>query len=336
MTATRGTLTITHTRAEGTTLDGSRKGDGVFEIVRQHGFWFSRQIGLYIRQSRDKAAMTWKINAAAEALRAAGWTVEIEICEDERRTFAEAEAERVDRAAERADRFAGYADNAAARSDAYRETDRRIGERFAMGQPILIGHHSEGRARRDQERMHTAMRNAITEQDKASHYAGRAASAEHYEQHRNDPGRTLRRIAKLQADLRRVEKWLAGRSAGGFCRDITNPDTVAELNRRKDELNEEIAYWQDVIAKAEANGFKVWSKADFTKGDFALYGGTWYEVLRVNAKSVTIPHIHNGIGRKVVRKGDGHLDWTWTVTYDGVKGRKSAAEMTPAAAEPQP
>lgn len=54
---------------------------------------------------------------------------------------------------------------------------------------------------------------------------------------------------------------------------------------------------------------------------------TWHEVLRVNAKSLTIPHIRNGIGRTVVRKGEGHLDWTWTAPYDGIRGRRSAEEM---------
>ncbi|MER6979646.1 DUF3560 domain-containing protein, partial [Streptomyces carpinensis] len=84
-------ITITHTRAEGTILTGSSKGDGIFEIVREHGFWFSRSVeGLFIKRSRDKAADTWRINRAAEALRAAGHTVTVEINERVRRSFAEA------------------------------------------------------------------------------------------------------------------------------------------------------------------------------------------------------------------------------------------------------
>ncbi|MER6424539.1 hypothetical protein [Streptomyces sp. NPDC001137] len=53
----------------------------------------------------------------------------------------------------------------------------------------------------------------------------------------------------------------------------------------------------------------------------------------MNAKSVTIPHIHNGIGGGVVRASDNKLDgWTWLLTYDEVFGRRSAEEMEAALA----
>lgn len=323
----KGTITIAHTHADGTILEGSVKHDGVWDIVRHHGFGSSRNIGLYIRQSRDKDAKTWHINSAAKALRAAGWAVVITINEDDRRSFAEVEEERYERAAERAGRFEEYASNAAGRSEARYESAHSRARQIPFGQPILVGHHSQRRAERDAEHIDRNMRASIAEEKKAGYWAGRAESAAHYEAHRKNPGVTLRRIAKLEADLRRVHKWLAGQSAGGFTRDITNPRTVAELTRRQEEIEEELAYWRGIIAEAEANGVKVWSKADFKKGDFVRYSGTWYEVLRVNAKSVTIPHIHNGVGRKVVRKGDGHLDWTWTAPYDGVSGRMSAEEL---------
>lgn len=329
----KGTIEITHTRADGTLLSGSRKGDGVWEIVRGHGFRSFRSLGcLGVQQSRDKAAKRWYINSAAEALRTAGWTVEIDIDEDVRRTFAEAEEDRVERAEERTERFEGYADNAASRSEAHRGVARQIARGIPFGQPILVGHHSEGRARRDAERIDTNMRKGIAEGKKSDHYAHRAAAAGAYEKFRKSPGVTLRRIAKLEADLRRVEKWLSGESAGGYT-EVLTPAREAELNRRKEELTEELEYWRHVIAKAEADGFKVWGKADFKKGDFARYHGAWYEVLRVNVKSLTVPHIHNGVGRTVVRKGDGHLDWTWTAPYDGVKGRRTAEEMAAAEAK---
>jgi hypothetical protein len=324
----KGTIELAHTRADGTLLEGSRKGDGVWEIVRQHGFRSSRSVGLYISHSRDRQAKHWNINSAAEALRAAGWAVDVDIDEDTRRSFAEAEADREERAEERADRFTEYAGNAAGRSDAAYAGVRRIGDGIPMGQPILVGHHSEGRARRDVARMDAGMRRSIDEQEKAAHYAGRAAAAGSYKAFRTNPGRTLRRIATLEADLRRVERRQRGEGAGGFPYSLT-PDAVAELNRRKEELEEELGFWRHVIAQAEEAGCKVWGKADFKKGDFVLYSGTWYEVLRVNAKSVTIPHIHNGIGKAVVRKGDGGrtAEWTWLAPYDGVRGRRSAEEQ---------
>ncbi len=333
----KGVITITHTRADGTLLEGSRKGDGVWELVRPHRFTWGRSLPgvLFIRQSRDKQADRWSIRHAAAALRKEGWTVEIDIDEDTRRTFAEAEQERYDRAAERADRFDDYASNAAARSNAAYAGVKAISDGIPMGQPILVGHHSERRARRDVERMDAGMRRSVDEGKKAEHYAGRAQAAEHYEAFRKNPPRTLRRIAKLEAELRGVERWLAGKSNEGYTRSLT-PDTVAELNRRKAELTEQIDHWRGIVAQAEADGFKVWSRDDFKKGDFVYYRGTWYEVLRVNPKSVTIPHIHNGVGRTVVRKGDGHLDWTWKAPYDEVSGRRTAEEQAAAEAPAEP
>nr|WP_202446868.1 DUF3560 domain-containing protein [Streptomyces sp. SID5468] len=324
----RGTITITHTRADGTLLEGSRKGDGVWEIVRPHQFTWGRSLPgvLFIRHSRDKRADHWSIRRAAEALRAAGWTVEIRVDEDTRRSFAEAEADRVARSAARAERFQGYAGNAADRSAAAHATARRIADGIPLGQPILLGHHSQRRAERDRDRIWSNTEKGVKEADKAEYLARRAAASASYEEFRKNPGVTLRRIAKLEADLRRVHRQIAAETQHGDGSEKASA-WVAELNRRKAELEEEIAYWRQVIAEAEADGFKVWGKADFAKGDFVEYRGTWYEVLRVNARSVTIPHIHNGIGRAVVRKGDGHLDWTWTAPYDGVTGRKSAEEM---------
>jgi hypothetical protein len=328
----RGTLTITHTRAEGTMLEGSRKGDGAFELVRPHRFWFSRNLGcLYIRQSRDKRADHFSIRRAAEALRKAGWTVEITVDEDTRRSFAEAEADREERAEDRADRFTEYAGNAAARSEAHRGEARRIAHSIPFGQPILVGHHSEARARRDVERIDRNMRKGIAEGEKAEHYASRAKASGSYEAFRKNPPRTLRRIETLEADLRRVEKWQRGESAGGFTRALT-PDTVAELGRRHEELTEEIGFWRHVIAEAEKDGFKVWGPADFKKGDFARMRGSWYEVLRVNKKTLTVP---GGPDIQPVISLETHAypGMRGTRPYDEVAARLSAEEMAAKLAE---
>ncbi|MEV0972145.1 hypothetical protein [Microtetraspora glauca] len=77
---------------------------------------------------------------------------------------------------------------------------------------------------------------------------------------------------------------------------------------------------------------KIWTAADFTKGDFVLHHGTWWEVYRVNAKSLTIPWGHLGVGRRIIRTNDAY-DWhgqlstdTDRLGYDRVQGRMSAAE----------
>ncbi|ARF73790.1 hypothetical protein B7C62_17090 [Kitasatospora albolonga] len=327
------TIEITHTRREGTLIEGISRGDGSAEILRlrEYGrtrrqpFRWSRTLDCwYLPHSRDHATYTPSLELLAQRLREKGFEVTLTIDNADRRSFSEAEEEREEKAEGRAERFGRYAASAAQSSEAAWKKSHDISERFAFGQPILIGHHSESRARRDHARMDDAMRKSINESDRAAHWTGRAQAAANYQQDKADPGRTLRRLNKLWADLRAVEKWQRGQSAKGFSRNPADP----ELEIEHQELAEEIAHWEKVIKDAEAEGFKVWSRADFTRGDFVLYRGTWYEVLRVNPKSVTIPHIHNGTGKRIVRAtGNQYDDWTWTAPYDGVSGRMSADEM---------
>ncbi|MER6604241.1 DUF3560 domain-containing protein [Streptomyces parvus] len=327
------TIEITHTRREGTLIEGTSRGDGSAEILRlrEYGrtqrqpFRWSRNLDCwYLPHSRDHATYTPSLELLAQRLRDAGFEVTLTIDNADRRSFSDAEKEREEKAEGRAERFGGYAASATQNSEAAWKSSHEISERFAFGQPILVGHHSEGRARRDHARMDNAMRKSIGERDRADHWTGRAQAAANYERFKKDPGRTLRRLDKLRADLRAVEKWQRGESAKGFSRSPADP----ELETEHQELTEEIQHWEQVIKDAEAEGFKMWSKADFTRGDFVLYRGTWYEVLRVNPKSVTIPHIHNGVGQRVVRAADNRHDgWTWTAPYDDVSGRKSDDEI---------
>ncbi|BDT39501.1 DUF3560 domain-containing protein [Streptomyces yaizuensis] len=334
-------LLIEHTHADGTLVHGTDRGDAAGPILKRkawgrtlrQGFRWGRELECwYLPHSRDNAAYRPNLEQLADELRAAGFTVELTIDNTERRSFAEAEADRVERAEDRADRFGGYADNATARSKGRYRAAHDIADGIPMGQPILVGHHSQRRAERDRDRLDSHMRSSIEEGRKAGYWSGRAEAAAGYEAFRKDPRRTLRRIDKLNADLRAVERWQRGESAHGYKRSLT-PDTVEELRLRHEELTEEIAYWRQVIADAEAEGFKVWTKDDFQKGNFVLGRyGTWYEVLRVNAKSVTIPHIHN-MEPVVTKESNRDPDWTWLLPYDAVRGR--AADQAEAEARPQ-
>ncbi|WP_331721563.1 DUF3560 domain-containing protein [Streptomyces sp. NBC_00212] len=330
------TIEITHSRREGTLIDGTTKGSKAVEILKSRHYpsgytqparW-SRTLGSwYLPHSRDKKAPTGMLEALAERLRSAGFTVTLTIDNNDRRSFAEAEAERVEKAEGRADRFAQYADNAATRSENAWKRGHQIADGIPLGQPVLVGHHSERRARRDQERIDTAMRTSIGERDRAAHWVGREQAAARYEDFRKNPARTLRRIAKLKADLRAVEKWQRGESAKGYSRNPQNPQTRQELGIEHAELSEEIEYWENVVAEAEAKGFKAWSKADFQRGDYVSCRGTWYAVLRANAKTLTVPHIFNGTGQTVVHADRNHYSGTSSLPYDKVTGRMSAEEM---------
>ncbi|MFD9047756.1 DUF3560 domain-containing protein [Streptomyces zaomyceticus] len=319
-------IVLRHTRAGGTLAEGTARGDGSAEILKGRRFRWSRNLGCwYLPHSRDRAADRFTIKALAEALREAGHAVHVTVREDVARSFGEAEADREQRAGDRAERFSARADRAAGASRAALAEARSIGSAIPFGQPVLVGHHSEKRHRAALNRIDSKMRRGVDEGNRAEHWASRADAAAHYEQHRKDPARTLRRLKELEATLRGLEKLIAGESAFGSSWDVTKPENVAELTRRHTETAEEITHWRELITKAEADGFKLWSRADFTKGDYACSRGRWYEVLRVNGASVTVPGGPDI--QEVINRNTRAYSWDDRIPYADVTGRMSAEEM---------
>lgn len=336
-------ITIKHTHESGTLIEGSAKGDGVYDILKGlRGNWryfpSLRQIGL--GQSRDKLAKTWDISQAAEALRNAGHEVTVEIDESQRRDMATIEADRAGRAVGRAERYSERAERTGAEASATYAKARQMSEVIPFGQPMMPDHHSYGRDRNYRARIGRTYERAFEGMGEAERLQDRAEAAEANQSHRESVPATLRRIAKLEADERSVKRNLAGRmdwvandDEGGYdCKLVKPGDRYrAALEARAAELAEQIAYWREHIAKAEASGAKVWTKADFAKGDFVLSRGTWYEVQRVNAKSLAVPWTVDyrvpAVTKANAVTAIGPSAHTSTITYDDVRGRKSAAEM---------
>jgi hypothetical protein len=120
---------------------------------------------------------------------------------------AEAKAERLDELAEKRER----------ESNQYYEASSRIAEQFAGGQPILVGHHSERRARKDQQRMHAAMDKSVQANEAARYWGYRAAGVEAHANRKQDAGVRLRRIEVLLEDLR---KWQRRLDHAHFCLEL--------------------------------------------------------------------------------------------------------------------
>lgn len=352
-------IRIVHTRAEGTLIEGSTKGDGVWDIVRNHGFRFSRHVGLYIRNSRDKTANRSRINAAADALRDAGFTVEVDIDDTTPgRSFADAEAERTQRAEERADRYGRRASRNTAAGEARWQRTRGRMAAVPPGQPILAGHHSERGHRRLLDWADNQDRKAVGEMRKGKYWAERAQAASDHQKHRESVGTTRRRIDRLEADRRRIVRRLEEGWTREYAPDATLPDGAEVLDTYPDgsrvcrvlptgdakavreadlaQLDDEIAYWRGVLAEAEQRGVKLWSRDDFTKGDFVIYHETAVEVIRVNAKTLTIPWGHywvaSGLAVVTVEHAEkvhisGGRIYTGKVPYDEVQGRITRVEL---------
>jgi len=74
------------------------------------------------------------------------------------------------------DRYLCLADNATEKSDQHYQRSGSYVEGIPMGQPILVGHHSEKRHRRALENSNSAMRKSIEEEAKAGYYQQKAES----------------------------------------------------------------------------------------------------------------------------------------------------------------
>ncbi|MFI6129473.1 DUF3560 domain-containing protein [Micromonospora sp. NPDC051141] len=274
-------ITISHSHSDGTTLDGSTPGDGVLELVALHGFIYRRYAGIHVPHTRDTFSDTHRITAAAESLRAAGFTVTITI-DDQWRPAAVREADRADRAAIRTDRLSERATTAEARADATRERADQLTAGRPGGQPILIGHHSENKARRDQERSDKLRFTAIDESAYAARLGRRADGARDNETAKHQPRAIANRIEELSAGIWRWER----------ARD--NPQSSDEFRRRAqlhiDRDSEDRAHQRTKLAAmAQTGQFVLWTRDDFRIGDHVRVSGYgWHRVTRVNAKSVSV------------------------------------------------
>lgn len=114
----------------------------------------------------------------------------------------------VDRAAERAERFEDYSDSRIRDACAARDSVEAIAGAIPFGQPILVGHHSERRARKDAEKIENGMRRAVNMWDTADYWQRRAAGALHHAKYKALPAVRARRIKGLDSDKRKQEKLL--------------------------------------------------------------------------------------------------------------------------------
>lgn len=103
---------------------------------------------------------------------------------------------------ERRQRYLDRATDAQRESASLYGAYRRSADVIPLGQPILVGHHSEKRHRRHLERLDNMMRRSVEADEKARHYAGKAASVGTSGISSDDPDA----LTKLRAELDQCEQ----------------------------------------------------------------------------------------------------------------------------------
>lgn len=312
-------LTISHTREQGTLLDGTSRGDGTAEIVKPLGWRWFRTLGAWgLPNSRDREVKSWTVTRTQDALVAAGHTVAVQI-DDTPRTAAEVEEGREVRAEARATALAAKAGRAEdTAGQAWKAHEKAHDNLPPFGEPIHVGHHSEGRHRRAIDKAWSSLGKAVDTAETAEEAGRRAQVAADATDRRNDPIRVGNRIRKLETEIRATQRALDGRLDWRNGEMTLLKPTETHRQRLQDRLVEQqdhLAYWQQVRAVQVAAGEATdYGRHNVKKGDQILYRGIWYPVRRVNVKSVSIPAMI-GMGRD-------DMSWSDTVPWHEVKDHR--------------
>lgn len=231
--------------------------------------WSSRLGSWYVPHSRDRAPKVAQIESTARQLRTAGFKVDVTIDPSPRCT-AEVEASKAKRQAARVDALEAKAARARdSEGAAYVGFTTALSGLPEGGEPIKIGHHSEGRHRRAVARADRAWDkwSAAAEGMRQAVDAARAATGT--TRARTSPITVANRIQRLEAELRKAQR-------------EQRQDLVAELT-------EQVGYWAAVRAQQIADGEVVaFEQAMISAGDEVLVSGVWWTVVRANPTTVTV------------------------------------------------
>lgn len=247
-------------------------------------------------------------------------------------SYADRRAGFQDRAEARAERREEWADKARERADHSFGHSRALLDPIPMGQPILVGHHSERRHRRTLERADNAMRRGCEAVKLAEHHEHRAeAAAANAAPDTGRPlafiGRRIEDATKAIADIeRRIARTQQKRDDGAdaYGQDPATSDAYrARLALVLADERGKLEYWQGIrAAKMSAEGLTAHSSATIAKGDYVKIRGRWEPVERANRTTVSVP-FWIGDGRKA--------SWTLKYPYAEIQGHVTAADAATAA-----
>jgi hypothetical protein len=215
----------------------------------------------------------------------------------------------VDRAEERAERFGDYSDSRRADAESARAAVSSIADNIPLGQPILVGHHSEKHARKDAEKIENGMRRAVKMWETSQYWKSRAAGAIRAAKYKELPAVRARRIKGIEADIRSYRAsytphencptimqpdgfgpdaqnvphaWVGPKGRGGNWVKVSSlPAIEARAQRWLQHLENRLEYERAMLAEG---GGLVADRFDIQPGGRVSGGGEWYVVTKLNRK----------------------------------------------------
>lgn len=145
-------------------------------------------------------------------------------------------------------------------SESRYQTAKAIGSFIPMGQPILVGHHSEGRHRSDLKKIDNNMRKSIEADKKADYYANKAENAENSNAISSDDPTAIEQLKKKLAGMER-------------CQELMKSVNKIIKNKKLSEIQKIEMIVRDELL-SEANAIKVLQPDYCGRVGFASYSLT--------------------------------------------------------------
>ena len=197
-----------------------------------------------------------------------------------------------DRQEERAERFGHYSVKRASESDRVLSHVDALTSSIPLGQPILVGHHSERKARSNAKKIENGMQKAVMLFERAEYWEERAAASLRHAKYKERSDVRYRRIKRIQADLRKAEKvienaekfmkiWRCSTLDLNMARAISNRDYIS------------VCFTLDKYPRPQ-------DKSQY-EGSMGLYSALTEEIITAEqARDIAIPH-HERVIRRYQR-----------------------------------
>lgn len=210
----------------------------------------------------------------------------------EKLSFAEKVEREQEKAANRIEKYENRAEAAEAEASSLFDHARKLGDVIPMGQPILVGHHSESRHRNHIKKMDNAMRKGCEATDKAEYYNRKLEAAEHTAEGKKykNAGYLVNRIKECKARINQCERGLQGKSYS-----YSQPSEITEKQRE---------YWNEQMADAKdkldfmmhcLNQIKqektVWDRESLAGKTKVMIKGRWRDLVKCNPTTVAVSNL---------------------------------------------
>jgi hypothetical protein len=204
---------------------------------------------------------------------------------------------KLERKEAKAERLGGYAENAEQRSNQLSTNAVDMLRCLPMGQPILVGHHSEKGHRRLLERSDNKMRRAVEESEKAKNLAWRAKSLAYDVKKMQSLTYLQNQIKKNQHLVNKYKAYQDGRfyiNGGRYETEKkeVSPETFERYQLKINEYQELVDFYTYKLNERKKElseeGHFVLDASKINKGDLVQYHGQWYPVVKINKLTITI------------------------------------------------